>query len=183
MLLDYLKSSLILTFAIPTFGLILGLILKTIYKKLAQSIGYKKAHFIFNRLSFVGVFHHELSHALLATITGAKVTKIVFFKPEGDRLGYVEYKTRGNIIFKSIQNALSSIAPVLCGCLSLFGLFKLITLCSLPIWALILVIYAMISIVLHMTMSGQDFKTMWKGVPVVTLILFLLCTIFKIVLI
>lgn len=183
MFLDYFKSALILTFAIPVFGLVLGFILKTIYKNLAKAIGYKKAHFIFNRLSFIGVFHHELSHALLATLTGAKVVKIVFFKPEGDRLGYVEYKTRGNIIFRSIQNALSSVAPVLCGCLSLFGLFKLITLVSLPIWGIILVIYIMISIALHMTMSGQDFKTMWKGVPVVTLILFLLCALFRIVLI
>lgn len=110
---NYLLTALILTFAIPGAGVVIEQFVKLLYSVTAAFLGDSFTYFIFNRLTFIGVFHHELSHALLATVTGAKVTKIVFFHPDGDRLGYVEYVTRGNIIMRSIQQALASITGIL----------------------------------------------------------------------
>ena len=109
---NYLLTALILTFVIPVAGFVIEQIVKLLYSVTASFFGNEFTYFIFNRLTFIGVFHHELSHALLATLTGAKVTKIVFFHPDGDRLGYVQYVTRGNVIMAAIQQTMASIAPV-----------------------------------------------------------------------
>ena len=37
--------------------------------------GGSVAFFVRNRLTFIGTVHHELAHALFATLSGAKVTK------------------------------------------------------------------------------------------------------------
>lgn len=39
-------------------------------------IGPKFAQFIDSKLTFIGVIHHELSHMLLAVITGGKSEKL-----------------------------------------------------------------------------------------------------------
>ena len=41
--------------------------------------GGSVAFFVRNRLTFIGTVHHELSHDLFATLSGAKVTKIELF--------------------------------------------------------------------------------------------------------
>lgn len=169
--LNYLLTALILTFAIPVAGFVIEQIVKILYSITASFFGNGFTYFLFNRLTFIGVFHHELSHALLATITGAKVKKIVFFHPDGDRLGYVEYATRGNVIFRSVQQTMASIAPVFCGALTSAGIYYYMSVSTLAGWQIVLLWYALISIIIHMTMSGQDFKVMWKGIPVVYLII------------
>ncbi|MDO4167970.1 MAG: hypothetical protein Q4D32_11265, partial [Eubacteriales bacterium] len=108
LMLEYLGTAVILTLFIPVFGWIMDKVIFIIYSMIAAFLGSRITYILFNRIAFVGVFHHERSHALLATITGAKVKKIVFFHPQGDRLGYVEYSTRGNIILRSIQNTMTS---------------------------------------------------------------------------
>lgn len=175
----YLITALILSLCIPVFGFIMSGIIKILYGIVASVLGNKIAYFIFNRLTFVGVFHHEISHALLATLTGAKVTKIVFFKPEGDRLGYVQYNARGNIFMRSIQQTFASIVPVACGAISSLALGHFIKTTSLSWWLVVLLSYVLVSIIIHMTMSSQDFKVMWKGYPIVYLILFIVVLIFK----
>jgi hypothetical protein len=178
--LGYLGTAIILTMCIPIFGCVMSVVVKIWYRIVAEIFGNKTAYLIFNRIAFIGVFHHELSHALLATLTGAKVKKIVFFKPEGDRLGYVEYSPRGNIIMRSIQNTMSSIAPVFCGAISVVCLSYILKTASLPYGVYIFIVYSIISIIIHMTMSSQDFRIMWKGIPIVSLIIFVICIIFKI---
>lgn len=173
---DYLVTALILTFAIPVAGFVIEQIVKILYSLTVSFLGSKVTYFIFNRLTFIGVFHHELSHALLATVTGAKVTKIVFFHPDGERLGYVEYVTRGNVIMRSIQQTMSSVAPVFCGALTSAGIYYYLSVSQLVVWQTVLLWYALISIVIHMTMSSQDFKVMWRGVLVVYIIL--LCVVY-----
>lgn len=178
---NYLLTALILTFAIPVAGFVIEQLVKLLYSVVASFFGNEFTYFIFNRLTFIGVFHHELSHALLATVTGAKVTKIVFFHPDGDRLGYVEYVTRGNIIMRSVQQTMASIAPVFCGALTSAGIYYYLTAygAALVAWQTVLLWYAFISIILHMTMSSQDFKVMWRGIPVVYLIVFVIVYICK----
>lgn len=178
---NYLLTALILTFAIPGAGVVIEQFVKLLYSVTAAFLGDSFTYFIFNRLTFIGVFHHELSHALLATVTGAKVTKIVFFHPDGDRLGYVEYVTRGNIIMRSIQQALASIAPVFCGALTSAGIYYYLTVygAALAVLQTVLLWYVFISIILHMTMSRQDFKGLYRGIPVVYLIVFAIVYICK----
>lgn len=177
--LNYLVTALLLTFAIPVAGFIIEQLVKVLYSITASFVGNEFTYFIFNRLTFIGVFHHELSHALLATLTGAKVTKIVFFHPDGDRLGYVEYITRGNIVMRSLQQTMASIAPVFCGALTSAGIYCYLGTGTFAVWQMVLLWYALISIILHMTMSGQDFKVMWRGIPVVYLLIVMCVYLFK----
>ena len=175
---NYLLTALILTFVIPVAGFVIEQIVKLLYSVTASFFGNEFTYFIFNRLTFIGVFHHELSHALLATLTGAKVTKIVFFHPDGDRLGYVQYVTRGNVIMAAIQQTMASIAPVFCGALTSAGIYYYMSGTTLVMWQMVLLWYVFISVILHMTMSSQDFKVLVNillMLIVIDILLVLLC--------
>lgn len=127
---------------------------------------------LINYLTFPGVVHHELSHALFAFLTGAKVTEIKLFRihHKDGRLGYVSYAPRGNFITMSIQKVLSSIAPIVMGFISC----SLLYLYARPelediLWQTVLLYYLMVSIILHMSLSKQDIKVMKSGILVVIL--------------
>ena len=130
--------------------------------------------FIFrNYLTYPGTVHHELAHALFAFITGAKVLRINLI-PRGNRLGSVEFETRGNIFMKAVQLSLSAVAPVICGAVSMFlMIYFILPNCSIA-WHYLLFIYIFISIFFHMTMSTQDIRNFLKGFPVCMLILFVI---------
>lgn len=170
--------ALVITLAIPLVGGIITLIRNILVKISVNFLGQKKTYFLFNRLTFVGVIHHELSHALWATLTGAKVKKIVFFKPRGDMLGYVEFKPRGNFVLQAIQQTITAIAPVFCGLFTIGGLWYLSNTYSLSLLVSILVDYCIFSIFIHMTMSAQDVRVMWRGMPIVYLVVLALVVIF-----
>ncbi|XME04571.1 hypothetical protein QYZ88_018950 (plasmid) [Lachnospiraceae bacterium C1.1] len=135
--------------------------------------------FIFrNYLTYFGTVHHELAHALFAFVTGAKVLRINLI-PRGTKLGSVEFETRGNIFFKSIQLSLSAIAPVIFGAVSMFiMIYAILPKCSLA-WHYILFVYIFISIFFHMTMSTQDINNFLKGFPICLLILFVIFLFIK----
>lgn len=127
---------------------------------------------LINYLTFPGVVHHELSHALFAFLTGAKVTEIKLFRihHKDGRLGYVSYAPRGNFIMMSIQKVLSSVAPIVMGFVSC----SLLYLYARPaledsLWQTALLYYALVSIILHMSLSKQDIKVMKSGILVVIL--------------
>lgn len=159
---------------IPIFGLILNYIIENIAKVLYRTVGIRLADFILNRLTFLGTVHHELSHALFAVITGAKVTKIDLFHPSGCVLGKVSMYTRGNAIIKSIQLTMSAIAPMICGSITLYIMYSYFSVNKVVGWKLAVIIYIMTSIFLHMTMSTQDIKNAIKGLPVCSLIIFVI---------
>lgn len=50
---------------------------------------------------------------------------------------------------------------------------------ALAVWQTVLLWYVFISIILHMTMSRQDFKGLYRGIPVVYLIVFVIVYICK----
>lgn len=150
-------ASLIRTFSIRTY---------------TRAIGGRFARFIDNRLTFIGVIHHELSHALLAFITGAKITSCKLFQVKNGTLGHVDIVPRGPLIVRLLQQALCGIAPVLCGGITLYiiyyyGIYLRQTYDYITI---ILLILAM-SISYHMSMSKQDFKIARGGLILVYLIL------------
>lgn len=159
---------------IPTAIFVVGLLVEwfgnLLTLMLSWLFGKKAAFFIRNRLTFIGTVHHELAHALFATVSGAKVTKIELFKVRGKQLGCVEFYPRGNAVIRAIQMTLASIAPVLCGALSLSVIFWIFTSFPLEIWQIIVLGYLFISIFFHMNMSTQDVKNAWKGIPVILLI-------------
>ena len=134
-----------------------------------------------NYLTFPGVILHELSHALLAVVTGAKVTHIRFFAPDGNSLGSVSMRPRGNFITMSIQRGLSALAPAFCSLLWLYLLRTyLYPYIQQNVWLMVLFIYLCVSVILHASLSGADIAVGLKGLPGCLLVVFLIFLIWKI---
>ncbi len=172
-----LLETIIVFLIILIAGFLINLINNVITNFLSTVIGVNPAFILRNYLTYVGTIHHELAHALIALITGAKVKKITLF-PKGATLGSVEMEPRGNIFFRSIQLSLAAIAPVVLGAVSLFMLWSKLLPRLSEIWHYILFWYIFVSILLHMTMSGADYKNFFKGLIPSTLVLFLVFLIF-----
>ena len=173
-----LQNTLILMLATIIIGRTIDLIIEILLKIMSKHLGSKFTLLFANRLTFIGTIHHELSHAIVLLLTGAQIVKIDLFKPQGNRLGQVKYINRGNIVFRSIQNTLSSIAPVLIGIISETLIYKALGLRD-DWWFKLTISYIMISILLHMTMSKQDLKAAIKGLPICSIIIFILMYITK----
>lgn len=168
---------------VPAVIFLVGLVVEfagnVLTSLLAMFLGGRAAFFIRNRLTFIGTVHHELAHALFAFISGAKVTKIELFHVRGQQLGCVEFYPRGNAFTKAIQMTLASIAPVVCGGVSLCVLAWIWhSQCAEP-WQYIVTGYLMVSILLHMNMSTQDVKNAWKGMPLTIFICYLIFLILQ----
>ncbi len=129
---------------------------------IATLTGETPAFIIRNYLTYIGTVHHELSHALVAFLTGAKVVRINLL-PRGATLGSVDIETRGNIFLRSIQLSLSAVAPVVMGAISLVLLWQNLLPRLSKIWHHIIFWYVFVSILLHMTMSGSDYVSFFKG--------------------
>ena len=163
-------------------GCLMDIICNTITKVLLRLFGYSVANFIMNRLTFIGVIHHELSHALFALITGAKVTKINIFKPNKNSgtLGSVNIVTRGNSIIKSFQLTASAIAPMITGIFTINLLLNISSANGLKLYLILIIYYLIFSIISHMRMSKQDIKNALKGIPLVSLTIFIIIWLFNI---
>ena len=173
----------IIILIVPLAGLLIDFLTEEITITLARGIGVSPALFVMNILTFIGTIHHELSHALYALITGAKVTSVQVFKPEGNRLGCVEFQPRGNWLTKSLQLTMSGIAPTVQGFISevlLVLLWVKLQSMGVPFWVYIILGYVMFSIFIHMTMSSADVKAALKGLPIVALLVFIICFAFNI---
>lgn len=134
---------------------------------------------VMNYITFVGVIHHELSHALFAFFTGADIVKVDLFKVTNNTLGQVMYRTRGNMFMRSIQDTLSAIAPMVTGVFSEYMLYNLLTTHQLTGGGKLIILYVMVSILCHMSLSVQDIKMMLRGLPIFALLVFLFMYITK----
>ena len=148
-------------------GFLINTIDRVMMEALTRITGKRAAYIIMNYLTFPGTVIHELSHALMATLTGAKVTEISVF-PKGNTLGHVTFTTRGTFILKRLQLCLSSCAPVLAGIAT-----QLLTIYILkggymthPLQKAAL-LYVDISVLIHASMSKQDIKNYIKGLLIV----------------
>ena len=166
-----LFCTIVLILIIFVIGRLIDILTQLIVMGLSKLMGGKVARFIANWLTFIGVIHHELAHALFALITGAKVTKVSLFKPKGNSLGSVEMAPRGNKLMQSLQCTLSAIAPMVLGTVTEFILFYVVKNKELSLGVTILLIYCMISILIHMTMSWADIKSAVKGLPLCIVLL------------
>lgn len=134
-------------------------------KLLNKFFSQKTTLFICNRVTFPGVIIHELSHALFATIFGAKVTKMRLVTIRDDnRLGYIEYMTKGSSLRQGLQHTFCACAPTVMGILLELLLFHMMSngFINGVGWK-IFIVYMMISIGDHMSMSKQDVKNYLRG--------------------
>ena len=170
---DALLGTVVIFFFMFVFGLMVHVIKNLIHSFLAAILGGRTAFTIVNYVTYPGTIHHELSHAFLAFLTGARVTGI-HLVPRGKTLGSVEMIPRGGLILRSLQNLLSAVAPVLCGSISLYLLFIYIwPSCGLW-WQMAAFLYIFVSILLHMDLSTADIKVALSGLPVCAAIVFLI---------
>lgn len=168
-------STILILLVIPMVGFLITLAKKALLYLLGMVFDADTIWLIANRLTFPGVIHHECAHALFVVLTGAKIGHIELFHQRNDQLGCVTWYPRA--IFsgaKSIQCTLVSVAPVILGVLDVYLMYAFLLPRCAQIWQLVLVVYLMLSIFFHATMSRQDIRIAWQGLPVCTLILFVL---------
>ncbi len=172
--------SAILAVIVPFLILILGAILDAMAAGFMHFLGNvlhsrRLAFGIVNYLFFPGVMIHESAHALLALITGAKVEEVALFRKQGDSLGHVTYRNRGNAFLVMLQNVFISSAPMFIGAVVII-VIRLVLFYhpEMALWGKGLLYYLGISVFCHMTMSTADIKIYLRGVPLLIPILFVL---------
>ena len=150
----FIYSNIIMVLIILIGGMIDKL--ETLQMKLLNKfVTVKASEFICNRLTFPGIMVHELSHAVFASMLGAKVTKIKLISLRQDgRLGWIEYQTRGKKILQGLQLSWSACAPTIMGAILETMIIHIFS--HAGIFSKVILIYFMISIADHMSMSKQD---------------------------
>lgn len=137
------------------------------FRLLLKVVKPKTASVICNYFTFVGTAFHELSHALIAWFTGAKVTEVSLFEINSSgRLGHVNFNTTGSKLRQGFQLAAISCAPVITGLTFTYVLLRVVLLHVLGLKWKILFWYIIISIIDHMSMSNVDIKNYLKGIIV-----------------
>lgn len=138
--------------------------------------GSENTVFFVNRIAFIGVIIHELSHALFVTIFGGKVTKIVGFTLHGgSELGHIEYINRGPLILRALQNMFGGIAPIIVGTILLVILYNILKNRNIKSVAIkIIIYYLMLNIVVNMRLSSVDMINALTGVPILAVILLII---------
>lgn len=134
--------------------------------------GDKLAMFVSNRLTIMGVVVHELAHAGLALLTGAKILEISFWDTGGDSLGHVSYQNRGPKFLHGIQDAFTACAPTVAGLLSAYLIYRGFSLPDLKWWEVLLLVYAALCTLDHMSMSKPDFRCYFRGIYAPAMIIY-----------
>lgn len=148
-----------------------GLIIQYTVKGILKAAGFmsspKLVNLVVNLATFPGVVHHELSHAVLACASGARVTQIKLIEFGTGHLGHVNYRTRGNPIQASVQHCLTAMGPMLMGPVTITALWMFYYRTPLYGNAEIRAVaaYITISILIHMRLSKSDLKNIWRGLP------------------
>jgi hypothetical protein len=170
-----LAVAILIPFIIIAVGLAINLLGEALATLLSFFTGEWFAFVLVNYVFFPGVMLHELSHALMAVLTGARVTELALFKREGNSLGHVNYVGRGNAVMLALQCLLTSSAPMYIGGLIVYLCWHFgFEVKGVDLWLKILLGYIGVSMFYHMTMSTEDIKVYVKGIPLFMGILFVL---------
>ena len=179
-----LLYSLIVAVVLPFLVIAVGYLISLIGEAFGALFGMITApvvsYAIINYVFFPGVMIHELAHASLAVLTGAKVTEVALFKKDGDSLGHVNFRNRGNILVVALQDIFISSAPMFVGAAVVYGCVHWIMI--LPhslLWLKIILGYLGVAMFFHMTMSVPDIKVYIKGVPLFIVIIFIVTVILR----
>ncbi len=180
--IGYFLTALAITLIIPFLGLIIHGINRMIVGLFRIVLGSNIAFIMANYLTFPGVVVHEISHALMAVLTGAKIVEFRPFWPDKEKgeLGHVIITPRGNFLMRAMQSTFSSSAPVIFGLLTTASLIYVVKSAELPIQINVAIYYLAFSIVIHSTMSMQDIKVMLKGIWVIFIAILAICYFFNI---
>lgn len=133
---------------------------RIIRKLLSIFLGSKLSIFILNYGTFIGTIHHELSHAIFALLTGAKIVSAKLFTINKYKLGSVTYRLRGNILSKAIQQTIVSMAPLLTALPTSYMLYKYGYKATDSRMLHIIIIYIIASIILQSSMSDKDIRVL-----------------------
>lgn len=167
-----------LILSLVIIGLILNLIEKMEFTFFCYFFGYKAAFNIVNYVTIPGTIIHELSHALFAVITGAKVKEISFFDNDKKTLGHVTYQAKGPFFLQAVQHSLTACAPIIVGLASFVLISYLFLTTVYGTSVQIFFIYLAVSIVNHSSMSIADLKLYFKGIWAVAIPLYAIIFIF-----
>lgn len=149
---------------------------------LAGSMG-NAAYFFDTKVTFWGVLHHELSHAIAGILTGAKILKFDGYHVEQEEktLGSVQFLTSKNSALKGIQLFCISIAPLIgayatCSILFYFLLSPYTAdaysfFDVIGTWRFWLFLILATPIIYHADLSKQDMFNAIKGIWVLILII------------
>ena len=145
-------------------GAVASLIRNLVVRICARSFGNKFSALVDSKITFIGVLHHEISHALVAFILGAKIVNCKLYEVKSKTLGHVDIIPRGGIVLESIQKGM-------CGILSNYALyhFFLSGLDKVEIKSF-LAILLMVQISYHMSISKQDLLVALKGLPILWIV-------------
>lgn len=157
--------SVCIVIGLELFSHIINYTIKCVINVLSIIFGSHITTFILNYVTFIGVIHHELSHMIFAFITGAKIVSFKLFKVfnHKDSLGTVKINPRGPYIIRGLQLGLSAIAPLITGIINVSLVVWYILSNNLSIVYIVALIYCIVSIVLHMTLSNADIDSYRKG--------------------
>lgn len=145
---------------------------------IAYSFGNKVADVYDGDITFLGVIHHELSHTLLAVLTGARITNMKLYIPRWVRqhsdnpecLGYVYFATQGIQPLPVLQRLITGFAPAILGAITS-------VMCTFVIWhewksvgwsiltkpICWFLLYVILSVTHHACPSGPDIKAAGIG--------------------
>lgn len=169
-----LKMTIILILAMVVIGLIASALEHIINAIIGTFLGSTFAIIFCNYLTFPGTILHELSHAALATLTGARVTEISFFDLSLTSLGHIKYRNKGPKWLRGIQDSLTACAPVISGVVALAILFGILTGSSHSLGISILLIYLIVCVIDHMTMSIPDIINYFRGILPTSILVFII---------
>lgn len=152
-------------------------------KALAQVVDNRKRMLIINKLTFLGVIHHELAHAIVFFLTGAKVIKIQLFTLDSrsGHLGQVQVIHRGSLFLRNIQRTLGAVAPVFLGIADIAMILSIVKNYELFGWLDTFLYYLALSIFIHMDLSKEDIKVALKGLPITYIVLVFIIFVVKVV--
>ncbi len=167
----------VLCLSVIVIGFLMDRFEVIVYRLLSKHMSNKMAHILIYRVTWPGTAIHELSHALVGWMLGARILKIKIFEFKGNQLGHVEFQCRGSKRTQMVQLGLLSCAPVLTGCLLLYLLIVYGLNPVRPWYVIAISAYLLVCVVIHMSMSGQDIKnymkSMWVVYPLMICIVYL----------
>lgn len=161
--------SLIFATIIPIIGMLIDKLEDQEIKLFSKLVTRKPAYLLCNYATFPGTIVHEYSHAMFGALTGAKIINIKWFEFSGNRLGHIEFILTGNKLKQKIQLAAIGCAPVIMGCAISHFLIRIFTMVHATS-AKCIVIYLIISILNHTSMSKMDIKNYIRGIWLLVII-------------
>lgn len=171
-LVDSAISTMMILAIIFFIGYLIYKLREIITAMLVTIFGTAIGLFMANYITFVGTIHHELSHAIVAFITGAKVKEIRLLDFNNNTLGHVNYIPRGPMWLQQLQLSLTSIAPIITGIITNSLIISYLKSHTLSLTYRIIIYYVMFSIITHMSMSKQDIKIGLKGLPACIIVIY-----------